>query len=129
MSEQADATITEQDGIITVTFDRQGKLNAINTQMSEALWEAANALLVRSGIEDGAVHALDLPAGVERVVNAVGVAYVGDGRRRGRPDRPHEGRELRAPPAEVAHGWEEGEHAHSSGFVSCTFGEIAIAPE
>ena len=50
MSEQPDATITEQDGIITVTFDRQSKLNAINTQMSEALWEAANALADRDDL-------------------------------------------------------------------------------
>ncbi len=42
MSEQADAIITEDDAIITVTFDRQKKLNAINTQMSAALWEATN---------------------------------------------------------------------------------------
>ena len=40
MSEQPDATITEQDGIITVTFDRQRKLNAINPQMSAALWSS-----------------------------------------------------------------------------------------
>jgi enoyl-CoA hydratase len=50
MSEQPDATITEQDGIITVTFDRQSKLNAINTQMSDALWEAANALADRDDL-------------------------------------------------------------------------------
>jgi enoyl-CoA hydratase/carnithine racemase len=36
MSEQADATITEHDAIITVTFDRQKKLNAINTQICAA---------------------------------------------------------------------------------------------
>ena len=50
MSEQADATITEEDAIITVTFDRQRKLNAINTQMSAALWEAANALADRDDL-------------------------------------------------------------------------------
>ena len=50
MSEQADAVITENDGIITVTFDRQKKLNAINTQMSEALWEATNALADRDDL-------------------------------------------------------------------------------
>ena len=50
MSERADATITEQDAIITVTFDRQNKLNAINTQMSAALWEATNALADRDDL-------------------------------------------------------------------------------
>ena len=34
------ATITEDDGIITVTTDRQGKLNAISPQVTETYWEA-----------------------------------------------------------------------------------------
>jgi len=50
MSEQADAIITEDDAIITVTFDRPKKLNAINTQMSAALWEATNALADRDDL-------------------------------------------------------------------------------
>jgi enoyl-CoA hydratase len=50
MSEQSDATITEDDGIITVTFERPKKLNAINTQMTAALWEATNALADRDDL-------------------------------------------------------------------------------
>src|ERR1700733_8516103 len=50
MSEQSDAVITEDDGIITVTFDRPKKLNAINTQMTAALWEATNALADRDDL-------------------------------------------------------------------------------
>lgn len=38
------AVVTEQDGIITVTFDRDEKLNAIDTSMTAALWEAVTAL-------------------------------------------------------------------------------------
>ncbi len=38
------ATITEDDGIITVTTDRQGKLNAISPQVTEAYWEAVTRL-------------------------------------------------------------------------------------
>jgi enoyl-CoA hydratase/carnithine racemase len=37
-----DVTIT--DGIITVTFDRQDKLNAINNEMTAELWEATERL-------------------------------------------------------------------------------------
>ena len=37
-------TITEDDGIITVTTDRQGKLNAISPQVTEAYWEAVTRL-------------------------------------------------------------------------------------
>ena len=38
------ATITEDDGIITVTTDRQGKLNAISPQVTETYWEAVTQL-------------------------------------------------------------------------------------
>ena len=40
----SNAVVTEQDGIITVTFDRDEKLNAIDTSMTAALWEAVTAL-------------------------------------------------------------------------------------
>jgi enoyl-CoA hydratase/carnithine racemase len=38
------AVISEDDGIITVTFDRDNKLNAIDSSMTAVLWEAATAL-------------------------------------------------------------------------------------
>ncbi|HEX4863517.1 MAG TPA: hypothetical protein VFV02_05570, partial [Acidimicrobiales bacterium] len=38
------ASITEDDGIITVTFERDEKLNAIDSTMTAALWEAVTAL-------------------------------------------------------------------------------------
>ena len=44
MPESRDALITEDDGIITVTTDRQGKLNAISPQVTEAYWEAVTRL-------------------------------------------------------------------------------------
>jgi enoyl-CoA hydratase len=40
----ADARLTEHDGVLTLTFDRPGKLNAINPAMTALLWEAARAL-------------------------------------------------------------------------------------
>jgi enoyl-CoA hydratase len=50
MSEQSDASITEDDGIITVTFQRPKKLNAINASMTAALWKATNALADRDDL-------------------------------------------------------------------------------
>lgn len=51
MSDQAaHATITEDDGIVTVTLDRQDKLNAISPQITTVLWEAANALADRDDL-------------------------------------------------------------------------------
>jgi enoyl-CoA hydratase/carnithine racemase len=44
------ATISEDNGIITVTFDRQEKLNAISPQITATLWEAANALADRDDL-------------------------------------------------------------------------------
>ena len=38
------AELTEADGVITVTFDRQDKRNAISNEMTALLWEAAGAL-------------------------------------------------------------------------------------
>jgi enoyl-CoA hydratase len=38
------ARIGEADGVITVTFDRQDKLNAISPQMTALLWEGIRAL-------------------------------------------------------------------------------------
>ncbi len=42
--------ITEDDGIITVTIDRQDKLNAISHQVTGLFWEAANALADRDDL-------------------------------------------------------------------------------
>jgi enoyl-CoA hydratase/carnithine racemase len=39
-----DAHLTEKDGVLTLTFDRPGKLNAITPAMTALLWEAARAL-------------------------------------------------------------------------------------
>jgi len=38
------ARVTEADGVMTVTFDRQDKLNAISPQMTALLWDAIRAL-------------------------------------------------------------------------------------
>ena len=38
------ARLTEADGILTVTIDRQGKRNAISPQVTETLWRAAGEL-------------------------------------------------------------------------------------
>jgi enoyl-CoA hydratase/carnithine racemase len=44
------AFITEDDGIITVTFDRDEKLNAIDSSMTAVLWQAVNALSERDDL-------------------------------------------------------------------------------
>ncbi|HVS68743.1 MAG TPA: enoyl-CoA hydratase/isomerase family protein [Mycobacteriales bacterium] len=44
------APITEQDGILTVTFTREAKLNAITPEMTAALWEALNLLSLRDDL-------------------------------------------------------------------------------
>jgi enoyl-CoA hydratase len=44
------ATISEADGIITVTMDRQNKLNAISPQMTATYWEAIAALADRDDL-------------------------------------------------------------------------------
>jgi enoyl-CoA hydratase len=46
----AHAVITEDEGIVTVTFDRPDKLNAIDASMTDALWEAATALADRDDL-------------------------------------------------------------------------------
>jgi enoyl-CoA hydratase len=50
VSEQPHATITEDDGIITVTFSRPQKVNAISPQMTATLWEASTALADRDDL-------------------------------------------------------------------------------
>ncbi len=44
------AQISEQDGIITVTFTRPEKLNAISVEMRNVLWEATRALAGRDDL-------------------------------------------------------------------------------
>ncbi len=50
MAEPSHASIDEQDGIITVTIDRQRKLNAISHEVTGLLWDAANALADRDDL-------------------------------------------------------------------------------
>ena len=50
MTTDQHATISEDDGIITVTMDRQEKLNAISPQMTETYWEALGALAERDDL-------------------------------------------------------------------------------
>jgi enoyl-CoA hydratase/carnithine racemase len=65
------ATISEDDGIITVMVDRQDKLNAYSPQVTETFWEAANALADRDDLRCMVIAAkgkyftagLDLAAG------------------------------------------------------------------
>ena len=71
MSDKPHATITEDDGIITVMVDRQEKLNAYSPQVTETFWEAANALADRDDLRCMVIAAkgkyftagLDLAAG------------------------------------------------------------------
>jgi enoyl-CoA hydratase/carnithine racemase len=44
------APITEADGILTLTFRREEKLNAITPEMTEALWDAVRQLEMRDDI-------------------------------------------------------------------------------
>ncbi|MBV9485581.1 MAG: enoyl-CoA hydratase/isomerase family protein, partial [Frankiaceae bacterium] len=44
------APITEADGILTLTFRREAKLNAITPEMTEALWDAVRQLEMRDDI-------------------------------------------------------------------------------
>jgi enoyl-CoA hydratase/carnithine racemase len=44
MTDTPPASLTGRDGVLTVTFDRQDKLNAINPPMTALLWEAVRAL-------------------------------------------------------------------------------------
>jgi enoyl-CoA hydratase len=71
VSDKPHATITEDDGIITVMVDRQEKLNAYSPQVTATFWEAANALADRDDLRCMVIAAkgkyftagLDLAAG------------------------------------------------------------------
>lgn len=49
-AENEHARISETGGVITVTFDRQGKLNAISPLMTDLLWQATEALAERDDL-------------------------------------------------------------------------------
>jgi enoyl-CoA hydratase/carnithine racemase len=44
MTDAPHATLSSRDGVLTATFDRQDKLNAISPEMTALLWEAVRAL-------------------------------------------------------------------------------------
>lgn len=46
----ADARVTEAGGVITVTIDREAKRNAINPEVTQALWDAVRALATRDDL-------------------------------------------------------------------------------
>jgi enoyl-CoA hydratase len=50
VNQPAHATIEDDDGILTVTFDRQDKLNAISPQMTAVLWEAVDRMAHRDDL-------------------------------------------------------------------------------
>src|SRR3954451_17926112 len=50
MTATAHASITEHEQIITVTIDRQDKLNAISPEVTAIFWDAANALADRDDL-------------------------------------------------------------------------------
>lgn len=47
---QPHATITEADGVITVTLDREAKRNAISREITATLWRATEAFAVRDDL-------------------------------------------------------------------------------
>jgi enoyl-CoA hydratase len=50
VAETPHASVVEEDGIVTVTFDRQDKRNAIDAEMLEALWRATDLLADRDDL-------------------------------------------------------------------------------
>jgi enoyl-CoA hydratase len=50
MTDSPHAGLTEQDAILTLTFDRPDKLNAISTEMIGLLWEAVRAMEAREDL-------------------------------------------------------------------------------
>jgi enoyl-CoA hydratase len=50
MQEDVHATLTEDDGILTVTMDRQAKLNAISPLMTATYWRALETLADRNDL-------------------------------------------------------------------------------
>jgi enoyl-CoA hydratase/carnithine racemase len=74
VTERAHATIAEEPGILTVTFDRQEKLNAISPAMTAVLWEAVDRMAHRDDLRCMVITArgayftagIDLKAGAGR---------------------------------------------------------------
>jgi enoyl-CoA hydratase len=58
MTDAPDARLDERDGVITVTFDRPHKLNAISPQMTALLWEAVRALESRNDLGTMVIQAI-----------------------------------------------------------------------
>jgi enoyl-CoA hydratase len=50
MSESPHATLTEHDAVLTVTFERPDKLNAIDAEMTAVLWDAVRTLADRDDL-------------------------------------------------------------------------------
>lgn len=50
MAEKPHAYLTEKDGVVTVTFDRPDKLNAISAEMTGLLWQAVREMRVRDDL-------------------------------------------------------------------------------
>jgi enoyl-CoA hydratase/carnithine racemase len=75
--------ITEADGIITVTIDRQDKLNAISPEVTEAFWTAANALADRDDLRVMVI------TGRGRYFTAGLDLAAGGGNRPGNPETEH----------------------------------------
>ncbi|CAN5119393.1 enoyl-CoA hydratase-related protein [soil metagenome] len=50
MTDTPHAHLAEQDGVLTVTFDRQDKLNAISAEMTALLWDAVQQMETRDDL-------------------------------------------------------------------------------
>jgi enoyl-CoA hydratase len=50
MTDSPHAQLTERDGVVTVTFDRPDKLNAISAEMTALLWDAVRLLQSRDDL-------------------------------------------------------------------------------
>lgn len=83
MNDQPHASIEEQPGILTVTFDRQNKLNAISPEITAVLWEAVDALAHRDDLRCMVITAKGryFTAGID--------LKAGGGRDPGNPDTEH----------------------------------------
>lgn len=58
MTDTPHAHLTEQDGVVTVTFDRPDKLNAISPEMTSLLWDAVRELQARDDLGALVIRAL-----------------------------------------------------------------------
>jgi enoyl-CoA hydratase/carnithine racemase len=83
VADDAHVRISENDGIITVTIDREAKRNAISPQVTEALWTAARALAERDDLRVMVITAVGsyFTAGIDLAAGA--------GDRPGNPETQH----------------------------------------